>query len=86
MRAREAQRDDMGDAGGQHPCLAGAGARKHEHGAIGRLHGLALFGVQPVEIAGRADRGGAGARRDAARPRRGGGDIAGGAAIEVEGV
>ena len=42
--------DEVGDAGGEHPRLAGAGAGEHEDGAFGRLDGPALLGVQPFEI------------------------------------
>ena len=60
---RAAEAEDMGDAGGEHPCLAGAGAGKHQHRPVERLHGFALLGIEPGKIGG-ASR--AGARRDAA--------------------
>ena len=41
---------DMGQARGQHPGLAGAGAGQHQHGAVHRLHRFALFLVQAGEI------------------------------------
>ena len=53
----EAERQDVGDAGGQHARLAGAGAGQHQDGALGGLDGEALLGVQPFEIARRASRG-----------------------------
>ena len=43
-------RDEMGDAGGQHARLAGAGAGQHEHGPVGRLDRAALLRVEAVEI------------------------------------
>ena len=58
----------MGDAGGEHPGLACACPRQHQHGAIHGLHRLALLGVEPFEIARRPDGGGAGARGDPALP------------------
>ena len=38
--------EDMGDAGGEHARLAGAGTRQHEDGALGGLDGQTLLGVQ----------------------------------------
>ncbi len=67
----EAERQDVGDAGGQHARLAGAGAGQHEHGALGGLDGQPLLGVQPFEIARLAIVAVArshGARGNAARP------------------
>ena len=58
----------MGDAGGEHACLAGAGAGQHQHGTFGGFHRLALLGVQPLQIVGRvvvALAGGHGAGGDA---------------------
>ncbi len=49
-RPRPAEPQDMGDAGGEHARLAGAGAGEHEKRAIQRLHRLALLGVQRFEI------------------------------------
>jgi hypothetical protein len=40
----------MGDAGGQNPRLAGAGAGEHQDRAVQRLDGEALLGVELVEI------------------------------------
>ena len=65
-------RQDVGDAGRQHARLAGAGAGQHQHRAVDRFDGRALFGVEPLQIQGRGrdaaiaraeieDRGGAGA-------------------------
>jgi hypothetical protein len=51
-RPGEAEREDVGDAGGQHAGLAGAGAGQHEDGALGRLDGAALLLVQAIEIIG----------------------------------
>jgi hypothetical protein len=36
----------MGEAGGQHACLAGAGAGEDEEGAVDVFDGLALLGVE----------------------------------------
>ena len=72
----EAERQDVGDAGGQHARLAGAGAGQHQHGALGGLDRQALLGVQPFEIARLAVVAVArshGARGDAARLARRGG-------------
>ena len=44
----------MGDTGGQHTRLAGAGSGQHQHRAIGFLDRGPLLGVQPVEIGGPA--------------------------------
>ena len=62
---------DMRDARGQHPGLAGAGAGQHQHRAVERLDRLALLRIEAVQI-GRHRRG-ARARGNAA----GGGAIAG---------
>ena len=59
-RLRAAEVEDMGDAGGQHPGLAGSGAGQHQHRAVQRLHRLALLGVEIGEI-------GRGARAPCAR-------------------
>ena len=53
-RLRAAGGEDVGEARGQHPRLAGARARQHQHGALDRLHRRALFGVQPREVVRRA--------------------------------
>ena len=74
----EAERQDVGDAGGQHARLAGAGAGQHEHGALGGLDRQPLLGVQPFEIArlaivavarGHGARGNAAAAGGRGRPR-----------------
>ena len=59
-RARAAEREDVGDARGQHARLAGAGAGEHQHRAVERLDRLALLRVQAGEI---------GRRRHCARAR-----------------
>ena len=65
--------EDVGDAGGQHARLAGAGAGQHQHRAFDRLDRLALLGVEAGEIVG------AGRRRARARrcrqPQAGGRDV-----------
>ena len=74
--------DDVGEAGGQHRGLAGAGAGQHQHRAFGRQHGLALRRVEAGEVGGRLrPDGGAGARRQ--RPGFGSGGLSrkGGAPI-----
>ena len=43
-----AGQQDMGEAGGQHAGLAGAGAGQHQQRAVQRFHRLALFRVQAV--------------------------------------
>ena len=61
--------EQMGDAGGEHARLAGAGAGQHQNRPLGRLHRCALLGVQLVQ-----PRRPAPARRprgNAARPRLG---------------
>ena len=68
-RPRPAGGEEMGEPGGQHPRLAGAGAGQHQHRAVGRLHGGALLGVQPVEVARRTS--GDGPRGNAAGARGG---------------
>jgi hypothetical protein len=47
------ERQDVGDARGQDAGLAGPRAGQHQHRAVQRLHGLALFRVEVGEIAGR---------------------------------
>ena len=42
--------EDMGKPGGQHAGLAGAGAGQHEEGAVRRLDGGALFGIEALQI------------------------------------
>ena len=49
-RPRAAGGEDMGEAGGQHTGLAGAGPGEHQHGPVERLDGLALLGIEPFEI------------------------------------
>ena len=41
---------DMGDAAGQHPRLAGAGAGQHQYRSIQRFNRLALLGIEAGEI------------------------------------
>ncbi len=41
---------DMGNAGGQYACLAGAGACQDKNRAVDRFHGFALFEVEAGEI------------------------------------
>ena len=50
--AREctAGRQDMGDAGGEHAGLAGAGAGQHQHRAFQRFDGFPLLRIQAGEI------------------------------------
>ena len=60
--------EDVGDAGGQHARLAGAGAGQHQHRAVERLDRLALLGVEAGEI-GRGRARAHGARGNAARRR-----------------
>ncbi len=43
---------DMGEAGGEHARLAGAGSGQHQHGAVDALDGLALLGVQADQVFG----------------------------------
>ncbi len=45
--------EDVGDAGGQHPRLAGAGAGQHEDRAVQRLDRRALLGIEARKVAGR---------------------------------
>ncbi len=47
---RPARGEDVGDARGQNPGLAGAGAGEDEHRPVDSLDRLALFRVEPVEI------------------------------------
>ena len=49
--------DHVGDAHGEDACLSRAGARQDEQGAARGLHGLALGGVEPVEVDARARSG-----------------------------
>lgn len=42
--------ENMGNAGGEHPRLAGASAGQHEDGAFQRFDGFGLLGVQPGEV------------------------------------
>ena len=65
MGPRATGRQNMGDAGGQHPCLAGAGPGEHEDRPVERLDRRALLGVEPGEITAGAGRR-PGARGDAA--------------------
>ena len=50
-RPRAAEAEDVRDARGQHPGLAGAGAGQHQHRAVQRLDRLPLLGVEVGEIA-----------------------------------
>ena len=70
-RPRTVGVQDMGQARGQHPRLAGPGACEHQHRALRRLHRSTLLGVQAGEIVGggRVDPGEVG---DARRGRGGG--------------
>ena len=52
--------EQVGDAEGDHPGLAGAGAREHQEGPLGGLDGTPLFGIQGGEQLG-GRHGGAGA-------------------------
>jgi hypothetical protein len=65
-RARAAGGENVGDAYGEHPRLAGAGAGEHQYWAVERLHRQPLFRVEPGEIAGRARSGGLRARGNTA--------------------
>ena len=56
---RPAQAQNMGDAGGEHARLAGAGPGQHQQRAVQRLDRLALLGVERVEIMARAEPHGA---------------------------
>ena len=47
---RPAEAQDMGDAGGEHARLAGAGAGQHQHRPVERLDRLALLGIERIEI------------------------------------
>ena len=51
--ARAARAQDVGNAGGQHARLAGAGAGQHQHGPIERLDGGPLLGVEVGQVGGR---------------------------------
>jgi len=44
------ENEDVGEPGGQHPGLAGAGAGEHQHRAVDRLDGAALRVIEPSEI------------------------------------
>ena len=72
-RTRPPDREDVGNARGQHPRLAGPGARKHEHGPIERFDRLDLLRVQALDIVGckRRPR----ARGNAARAGHGRGEV-----------
>ena len=65
-RPGAAGRQDVGDAHGQHPRLAGAGAGEHQHRAVEGFDREPLLGIEPGEIAGGAGRRGARARGNAA--------------------
>ena len=62
---------DVGQPGGQHPRLAGAGTCQHQQGAVGRFHRGPLFRVQALEIGGLALLA-QGARRQPSGLHRGG--------------
>ena len=72
-RAGLAGGDQVGDAGGEHAGLAGAGAGQHENRPFRGLHGGALFRVQAGQIG-----------RSAARPRPGRGRSATGGGLMAE--
>ncbi len=73
-RAGAPEAENMGDAGGEHPCFAGAGTGEHQHRTVERLHGGALLRIEPGEIWRAGGR--AGTRRDAAgRGRRSWGGV-----------
>ena len=42
--------EDVGQARGQHPGLAGTGTGQHQDGPVDGLHSLTLFGVEPLEV------------------------------------
>ena len=64
--------DHVGDAHGQHAGLAGAGARQDQQRAMGALDGLALGGVEAVQVERGPCRSGS---RDIGRLGRGGRDV-----------
>jgi len=47
-RARPAQAQDVGDPGGEHPCLARPGAGQHQYRSIQGLDGFTLLGIEPL--------------------------------------
>ncbi len=49
-RPRAAEAQDVGDAGGEHARLAGAGAGKHQHRPVEALDREALLGIEPGQI------------------------------------
>ena len=53
VRPRAPRGDEMGDARGQHPRLADAGAGQHQHRPIQRLDRAALLRIEAGEIARR---------------------------------
>ena len=82
---RTARAHDVGDAGGEHAGLAGAGPRQHEHRSVDRLDGGALLWVEIGHIGGRGQperaRGNAALRRSG----HGGGGKIGGRALTIRG-
>ena len=50
LRPRPALAQYVGDAGGQHAGLAGAGAGQNQHGPVQRHDRVALLGIEPGEI------------------------------------
>ena len=50
----------MGDAGGQNPGLAGAGAGQNQNRALDAFDRIGLLGIEAREIVGRRPRGVAG--------------------------
>ncbi len=66
-----ALRQNMGDARGQNPRLAGAGAGEHQYRPVERLDRFALFGIERGQPIGRATRGGLRTRGQAAGARAG---------------
>ncbi len=53
-RPRPARHQDMRQARGQHPRLAGAGTGQHQHRPLGRLDRGALQFIERIEIGGRS--------------------------------
>ncbi len=62
---------DMGEAGGQHAGLAGAGAGEHQQRAIDGFDRLALFGIEAGQVVGHRDRYSPGTRAGQSHRRPG---------------